>query len=299
MDIACLGLGRMGAAMAGRLAGDRARALTVWNRSVDKARPFAERGARIADDPAAAVAGADLVISSLMDDRSVEALFHADGPALKAMKPGAIHLCVTTISPDCGNRLQALHGANGSRYVSGPVVGRPDAAASGTLTQFVAGDASAVSEVAPVARAFAERVVPLGDIAGVANAQKLCVNFFLAATIEAMSECFTFGEAAGARRDIIGMFFEQVFAAPGLKGYAERLARRETSGDSGFAMTAGFKDVNLIRDAARAAHCPVEIADAVASKMEEAIALGMGSLDWSATQEITRRRAGLAASTGG
>lgn len=296
MNIAFLGLGRMGAGMAARLLEAGAHPLTVWNRSSGKAEPFAERGARVAADPATAIAGADLVITSLMDDQSVEALFHADSAAVKAMKPGAIHLCVTTISPSCGDRLQSLHAANGTRYVSGPVVGRPDAAASGKLVQFLAGDASAIAEVEPVVRAFAERVVTLGGVASVANGQKLCVNFFAVSLIEAMSECLTLGDALGVSRDIFAMFFQQAFALPGLKAYAERLHRRESAGDAGFAMTAGLKDVTLIREAARAAHCPVDIADAIAGKMEEAITLGMGDRDWSAIQEITRRRAGLESS---
>jgi 3-hydroxyisobutyrate dehydrogenase-like beta-hydroxyacid dehydrogenase len=75
MNIAFLGLGRMGAGMAARLSQVAANPLTVWNRSPGKAEPFAERGARVAGDPVAAIAGADLVITSLMDDQSVEALF--------------------------------------------------------------------------------------------------------------------------------------------------------------------------------------------------------------------------------
>ena len=57
---------------------------------------------------------------------------------------------MTTISAGCANRLQTLHAESGTRYVSGPVLGRPDAAASGELVEFLAGDASAVAEVAPI-----------------------------------------------------------------------------------------------------------------------------------------------------
>lgn len=179
MNITFLGLGRMGTGMATRLATTGEHKLTVWNRSPDKALPFAELGARVATGPDEAVCDAELVITSLLDDKSVEALFNDQSAVLRAMRQEAIHLCVTTISPDCANRLQALHAAHDSRYVSGPVVGRPDASAAGKLVQFLAGDASAVMVAEPVCRAFAEHVIPLQGPASAANSQKLCINFWL------------------------------------------------------------------------------------------------------------------------
>ena len=87
MKIAFLGLGRMGSGMADRLAGAAGRTLTVWNRNPDKARPFAQKGIAVAVDPVAAVSNADLVVTSLLDDASLEAIFHAGSPVLAAMKP--------------------------------------------------------------------------------------------------------------------------------------------------------------------------------------------------------------------
>ena len=298
MKIAFLGLGRMGSGMASRLALKGDHSLTVWNRSPEKAKPLLDLGASVAADAVSAIRGADLVITSFLDDKSIEAVFHDGSSALAAMKPNAIHLCVTTISPAFGNRLQALHGAHGSRYVSGPVVGRPDAAAKGELVQFIAGDASAFGDVESACRAFTTRIVPLPGPAGVANSQKLCINFFLAAQLEAMSECYTLAEALGASREALGMFFQLAFAAPGLKGYAERMNRRDDNSENGFAMTTGLKDVRLIRDAAASVNCPVDIADVIAGKLEDGIAKGMANRDWSAVQEIARERAGLGARLG-
>ena len=298
MKIAFLGLGRMGSGMARRLAGAAQHELTVWNRNPDKARPFAREGIAVATDLVAAVSGADLVVTSLLDNASLEAMFHAASPALAAMKPHAIHLCVTTISADCANRMQKLHAESGTRYVSGPVLGRPDAAASGELVQLLAGDASAISEVEPACRVFAARIVPLPGPAGAANNQKLCINFFLAATIEAMGECYTLGDSLGVSREALRVMFAQSFAMPGLKSYAERLYARDADGSTGFTMTAGLKDLRLIRAAAAGSNCQVEIADALGAKMEAAIAEGMDGNDWSSVQEITRKRAGLDARLG-
>jgi 3-hydroxyisobutyrate dehydrogenase-like beta-hydroxyacid dehydrogenase len=294
MKIAFLGLGRMGAGMAGCLARDEAHELTVWNRTPDKAQALQALGATVARQAVAAVAGADLIFTSLLDDRSVEAIFHAGSAALAALRPGATHLCVTTISPACADRLQALHAAHGTRYVSGPVIGRPDTASAGRLAQFLAGDASAAAEAVPVCRAFASQVVVLPGLAGVANSQKLCINFFIAALIEAMGECLTLGDKLGASRQILARVFQQSLAAPELKAYAERMLQRDTGSAAGFSMVAGRKDLALMREAAAIARCPLDIAEIIAGKIDVALAQGMEALDWSATQEITRQRAGLA-----
>lgn len=294
MKIAFLGLGRMGTGMAARLANTGEHTLKVWNRSPGKAQSFIALGACIANDPVDAVHDAELVITSLLDDKSVEALFHEQSAVLLAMPPNAIHLCVTTISPDCANRLQALHASNGSRYVSGPVIGRPDASAAGKLVQFLAGDAGAIKLVAPVCDTFAEQVMPmLGVEAGVANSQKLCINFFVASLIEVMGECFTLGEKLGVPRKNLAYFLEKSMPLPGLKVYVERLFKRETDSETGFTMTAGRKDLALTLKAAAEVECDIDIATIIAEKMDIAIAQGMQNLDWSATQEITRQRAGL------
>ncbi|MFD1122508.1 NAD(P)-dependent oxidoreductase [Methylophilus flavus] len=294
MRIAFLGLGRMGSGMATRLAQSGDHTLTVWNRTADKAQRFTELGASIAKDPIEAVRDAEVVITSLLDDQSVEALFHEGSEVLKALPPTAIHLCVTTISPDCANRLQDLHAANGSRYVSGPVIGRPDASAAGKLVQFLAGDTSAIKVVSPICHAFAEQVMPLSvRDAGVANSQKLCINFFVASLIEVMGECFTLGEKLGVPRQNLAFFLDKSLPLPGLKVYVERLFKRETDSTTGFTMTAGRKDLGLMLRAAAAVDCDIDIATIIAEKMDIAISQGMQNLDWSATQEITRQRAGL------
>ncbi len=88
-------------------------------------------------------------------------------------------------------------------------------------------------------------------------------------------------------------FFDAAFAAPGLKGYAKRLFERDAGGEDGFSMKGGLKDIGLVLSEARQAGCPVELAEVIESKMREAIEQGMAGMDWSAIQEISRRRAGL------
>ncbi len=292
MKIAFLGLGNMGSGIARNLL-RAGHSLRVWNRSPEKAAPLVSEGAVACASPAAAVEGVPLVISSLMDDASVRSVFDGPDGVITTMTPNSIHLCTMTISPTCADWLFEQHQLHGSRYVSGPVVGRPDAAAAGTLIEFLSGDTSAIEELKPVCAAYANNIVPIPGPASVANRQKLCINFFIIAQIEVMAECLTFAEKSGASPDIMAGFFDRVFAHPGLKGYAKRLHENNIDGTGGFSLRGGLKDVNLMLDTAKVAQCPLDLATLVQGKMQECMAQGLQDADWSATLKITRARAGL------
>lgn len=292
MKIAFIGLGKMGSGMAHRLVA-AGHVLRVWNRDPTKMAPLERCGAVACKSPEDAVEGCAVVITSLMDDASVRTVCGEPGGLIANMKPGAIHLCVTTISAGCANWL-ATHGDDhGIRYVSGPVVGRPDAAAEGKLVQFLAGDPTAVEEVQPVCTAFASRVVHIAGPASAANSQKLCVNFFAIALIEVMAECYTFAEKTGASRKIMEQFFSTSLAHPALKQYAARMNRRDRTEPVGFSMHGGLKDVHLMLDAAGEADCPLDLARLIETKMKRCIAAGLGDCDWSEIQQATREAAGL------
>lgn len=294
MTIAFLGLGNMGAGMAHCLV-RAGHPLRVWNRSPDKMAAFEAAGAVACASPADAVRDTRLVISSLMDDDSVRSVFDGPEGVIKKMLPNAIHLCTATISPGCADRLAEAHRTGGSRFVAGPVVGRPDVAAEGTLIQFLSGDATAIEEVQPVCAAFTSMVLPIPGPASTAMKQKLCVNFFGIAIIEVMAECLTFAEKIGAFTPLLGLLFDQSLAHPGLKNYARKLIDRDIDGTGGFSMRGGLKDIGLILDAATQAGCPLDLATVIKGKMQECIERGLADADWSAIQEATRVRAGLPA----
>src|SRR5918999_1282760 len=99
--IAVVGLGGMGSGAARRLL-EKGYRVTVWNRSADKAAPLVELGAQAAGSPGDAAAGAGIVITFLADDRALEeVVLGADGVAAR-LGPGAVHLSMSTISPETG-----------------------------------------------------------------------------------------------------------------------------------------------------------------------------------------------------
>lgn len=290
MKVAFIGLGNMGRGMAGCIlkAGFE---LAVFNRTRSKMNSFVTAGAKGGSSIGDTVKDADIVITSLMDDKSV--LDTLGAGLLAAMKPGAIHLGVTTISPNCADELAKLHKEHGTTYVAGPVAGRPNAAADGELLTFLAGDHAAIEYVMPVCKAYAKEIVEISERHGVANSMKLCLNYSVISIIELMGEVYTFAERSGVPLDAVRDFYLSAFAAPPLKMYARKIVTRNFDGEMGFAMTAGLKDVSLIADAHERAGVPFEIGKIIKTKLEAGIASGMSARDWSAIYDVTRHKAGL------
>lgn len=288
--IAFIGLGNMGAGMAGRILA-AGHDLTVWNRSLAKADPLVAAGAKLGASAAAAVAEADVVITSLMDDASV--LQMANSTLLKAMKPGAVHLCATTISPGCADALAGLHAAAGTNYVSGPVVGRPDAAAAGQLLTYLAGAREPIAKVRPVCESYATMIVEIAEKPSVANSMKLIVNYAAATIIELIGETYAFAEKSGIDLANVEQFFQMAMAHPAMKMYAQKARKRDYKDNVGFSMSGGLKDVRLMLSAAERAGVRFDIGRIIERKMEAAMAGDLADADWSATCEVTRRESGL------
>ena len=290
MKVAFIGLGNMGSGIANcilRAGFD----LTVYNRTREKMEPFLTNGAKGGADLKDAVKDADVVVTSLMDDRSV--LDSLKDGILAGMKPGAIHIGLTTNSPECADEVAKLHKNVGTIYVAGPVVGRPNAAAAGELLSLLGGDKASVGKVDPLCRSYSKKVVYVGERHGAANTLKLCVNYTIISIIEIFSEVYAFADKAGANLDALKDFLEEAMGHPALKMYAGKLRARDFAGKGGFAMSGGLKDVTLMLKASSQIGVSFDVGQIIKKKMEVAIEAGMGEQDWSSIYEITRKNSGL------
>src|SRR5262245_23110416 len=139
--VAFLGLGTMGGGMARRLVATGF-PVAVWNRTPDKAQPFAALGARVAGSPGDAAADADVVLSMVADDAaSLEVWCGAHG-ALTTIRKGALLIESSTISPPWAAELAGRATAHGCDFLDAPVTGSRVQAASGDLLFVVGGDAA-------------------------------------------------------------------------------------------------------------------------------------------------------------
>ncbi len=288
--VAVIGTGRMGSAIAEaiRSAGFE---LRVYSRTPAKAHDLVSRGAALAPTPAAAADGADVVVTSLVDDRSVAAVVKGDDGILAGMRKDAVHVGATTVSPRFSDELAAWHAAGGSRYVAGPVVGRRDLAAKRTLTTLAAGDPADIEYCRPVLESFGPiRVV--GERHGAANTVKLMVNFITVSWLELMSEMYAFGEKNDLDAQLVHDILVWIFDRPGLRNYAAAMLGRNFD-DAGFELSTGFKDVQLMLEAATDVKAPLPYAELIRSKMLTLLAYGLEKKDWAVIAEVARHDAGL------
>ncbi|MEV5876043.1 NAD(P)-dependent oxidoreductase [Streptomyces sp. NPDC052101] len=196
--IAFLGLGHMGAPMARRLLA-AGHPLTVWNRTPARAEPLVAEGAALAASPAAAVQGADVVITMLAGPEALTAVTDAVAPELR---PGTTWIEMSTVGPDAVREL-AGRLKDGIALVDAPVMGSTDRAAEGTLGILAGGDADAVDQVL-AHLGTVTRTGPLGSGA----ALKLVVNTAVIGGVGLVAEALRLAAALGlddgTARDALG-----------------------------------------------------------------------------------------------
>ena len=292
MKVGFIGLGNMGACMASNLL-KAGHTLTVYNRTRSRAQALQSLGAAVADTPAQAASGADVVITMLADDRALEAvLFGADG-AMQSLAASAAHISMSTIGVAISRRLIKEHGERKQHYIAAPVFGRPDAAAAAKLFIVAAGDNEQLDRYLPLLEAMGQRTFRVGTDPAAANLIKLTGNFMITTVIESLAESFALMRKSGiAPETFLEVMTGSLFAAPIYQTYGALIASNHFD-KVGFALPLGLKDNRLVVAAADEVGVPLPLASLVHDRFIAAIAQGLGNSDWSAIARLSFESAGL------
>ncbi|CCE56113.1 MAG: NAD(P)-dependent oxidoreductase [Corynebacterium casei] len=242
MKIAFLGTGRMGSELARYVI--KSHDVTVWNRTAERAQPLVDEGATLADSPAAAVEGAEVIITSLFGPDDIrEVVIGQD-----LIPAGITWIDTTTVSPEAAREFADAV----ESYVHAPVVGSLIPARNGELGVYVGTPDDARREVAlDIARPWAGENKLIGvDSAAKAATGKLLANLALSVTAQGVLEALNLGESEGLAQeevlkmlDITGLAFMKNMKAPFILG------ERDTApGD--FTVDALCKDSKLMVDTA-------------------------------------------------
>jgi 3-hydroxyisobutyrate dehydrogenase-like beta-hydroxyacid dehydrogenase len=288
LSIAVIGLGQMGRAMAERLAA-RGFELRVWNRTRDKA---AGMRATVCDSPAEAARGAELALTSLSADPAVRAVVLGRDGLLDGLGEGAVHVGTSTISYQLAGELARIHAERGRAYVAAPVLGRPDAAASGRLFVLAGGEERARQRCRALFDAISQGSFDFAD-APRANLAKLVANMMIGGIIELLGEVMALGEKGGIPPGrVLDLLTGTLFGCPAIEGYGRRIAERSFE-PAGFPMALGLKDVELALAAGHDLTVPLPAANVVRDHMLAALARGLQRFDWSGLTAASRAEAGL------
>lgn len=191
-SVGVVGLGRMGAAMAARLA-SQGHAVSGWTRSglpADKARKL---GITARPDIAAVAAAADIILLSLTDDAAVTAVIEE---LCRSDLASRVIVDTSTVAPDTLRGQADTIAKAGGGALDAPISGGPDLIAEGKAGLYIGGDAAHVARFMPVAQALSNRIHHVGDV-GAGAAAKIVNNMMLMGFWETLREALTVGKRAG------------------------------------------------------------------------------------------------------
>jgi 3-hydroxyisobutyrate dehydrogenase-like beta-hydroxyacid dehydrogenase len=285
--VAVVGLGRMGSALARRLAGEGTD-LVLHNRTQDRARSLAsELGARAADTPAAAAGASDVAITMLADRPAVEAVWAGPDGLLAGAGRGSVLVDMSTVEPDSLHPYAARAKDIGVGILDAPVSGSVQLAESGGLTIMAGGEAADLERARPVLGRLATTIFHLGPL-GSGSAMKLAVNAVIFALNNGVSEALVLAERFGIDRSTAYEVLARSAVGAPFVGYKRDAFVRPEDAPVGFSLDLARKDLDLIIHFARKVGVRTAQADTNAHLIVEAGARLGGERDFSAVATYLR-----------
>ena len=286
--ITVLGLGIMGSGIAHNIL-KAGYALTVYNRTKEKAASLIEAGAQWADSPALAAQHADVVISMVGDDVASQTMWLGLDGAFATMPTHAIAVECSTLSLDWIREWHAEAQQRGLKSIESPVGGSKLAAEAGTLTLLVGGEADVLARARPILATFSNNIVHFGPATS-GTLYKLINNLQGAIHLQALSEGLVMAERAGLKMDaVLEAVLSGAASSPMVKGKAARVIDRDYE-DVHFTVRWMYKDLTYALRAADELGVPAPLAAAAREVYKMAIQLGLGDLDIAAVGEVIRQQ---------
>lgn len=277
--VALLGLGTMGAGMAGRLLSGGF-PLSVYSRNANRAKPYAERGASLASSPREAASQAEVIISMVADDVASREVWSGTNGALDGVKPGAVLIESSTLSVGWVKELATSAAQANCELLDAPVTGTKPHAESGQLLFLVGGSAKALERVTPVLSVMGRDAIHLGPT-GSGALMKLINNFLAAVQAVSLGEAFSLIEAGGLdHAKATSILTEGAPGSPILKRVAERVATGDFTPH--FHLSLMAKDVSYAIEEGRRRHVNLQTAAAALAAFKQAVASGLGESDFTA-----------------
>lgn len=286
MKTGFIGLGHLGTPIAENLLMQH-QPLYVYNRTAAKAQPLADKGAIICTSVKELAAMCDVVFSIVSDDAALNHITLGPDGIAANLRPGGIHISLSTILPATSTALAAAHRQYENHYVASPVMGRPEAARARKLNFLVSGDAAVIETVKPLLQdAGGVNAWEFGTDPGAANVAKLCSNFLILSSVAAMAEGINLARKSGIDAGLwMQMLTQTVFNSPIHNTYGANLLK-EAYLPAGFSLAMALKDANLVLQQAQTAGSPMAVGQITQELLQQGVANGLGDQDVVAVQKV-------------
>jgi len=254
--------------------------LFVHSRSPAPVDEVVAAGAKSASSPRDVAASADVVITMLPDSPDVESVMMGEKGVFGGLRPGALVIDMSTISPVVARRLAAEAERRGAAMLDAPVSGGEVGAINATLSIMVGGPDEAVQRATPIFEALGRNIVRIGE-SGAGQVCKACNQVVVALTIEAVSEALVLAQKAGVdpakvREALLGGFAQSRI----LDAHGQRILDR--SFKPGFRARMHVKDLAIALATGREYNAPLPGTAQTLELYKALLAAGRGGDDHSA-----------------
>ncbi|MDB5903476.1 MAG: 6-phosphogluconate dehydrogenase NAD-binding [Betaproteobacteria bacterium] len=288
MKLGFIGLGVMGAPMAGHLA-KAGHEVTVYNRTRSKADAWvAQHGGRPAATPREAAAGAQIVFSCVGNDDDLRQVTIGAEGAFHGMARGSVFVDHTTASAAVAVELETAGAARGIACLDAPVSGGQSGAEQGILTVMAGGDPGAFELAQPVIAHYARAVTLMGP-SGSGQKTKMVNQICVAGVVEGLAEGLAFALHAGLdAKKVLGVISKGAATSWQMENRGETMV--DGKFDFGFAVDLMRKDLRIAMEEARAngAELPATaLIDQFYAKLQKQ---GHGRMDTSSLMKLLSER---------
>ncbi len=283
MKTTVIGLGAMGAGMAGNLF--RAGHLThAWNRSSERASAAAEQhGFALAETLETAAGQADLVITSVSADAD---LLQVVDRLATVMTAGSIVLDTSTVSIETARKVSERLGAHGIHFLDAPVSGGKEGAEKASLVMMIGGDAAVLDQITPVLESICRKIVHMGPV-GSGQATKAVNQIMCAGINQAVTEALAFGQHQGLDMDKV---VDVVSSGAAGNWFVEHRGRSMTRGtfEPGFRVALHHKDLKICQAMMAADDVRLPMLEMTLANYENLMNEGHGDEDISSLYRLKR-----------
>ena len=288
MNVAVLGTGIMGGAMARRAAAV-GMSVRAWSRPLADVRPLERQGIRVAETARAAATAADVVVTMAPDARAIESFATGDDGFLAVVSEPAVWAQCATVGLDGCERLAALAAEAGVPFVDSPVLGTKEPAERGELVVLASGPGDALDRCATFFGAIGKQTMRLGP-ARAGTRLKLVTNDWIVGAVAVLAETMALADALGVDG---GVFLEAIAGSEVDMGYAQIKGRMmvERAYPTSMPLAHAAKDARLAVEAAERQGLEHAVTRAAAKLLERSATRGDAAADMAAVFGAAAERA--------
>lgn len=283
MRVGFIGLGNLGMTMAKRLISEGID-LTVWNRTVEKAKAL---NCPVAKDPADLISRTDIVFLNLFDSVAVESVISGRGGLIEGDCSGKVIVDTTTNHFQKVNEFYNVLAEKKAFYLEAPVLGSVIPASQGMLSVLVSGNREAFEKAKPFIEKIGRNIFYL-ESPQLATKMKLINNLVLGSFMTALAEAVAFGEDAGIEKEkVIDILLLGAGNSMLLNAKKEKLIKEDFS--THFSCSLIYKDLHYLQDLARAMQRPLFTGSMAKEIFAMTFSEGIEAEDFSAVYRIFKR----------